>query len=436
MNINQDKSQTSELKSEEINQTAPEAKNILQTLSSWLKKFITVFKPNSLSKPVDNATYPDKTDRIRAISDLIKSVSSFIWLGVVFIIIFQLWGNYSLHNISHSSKPNTVTITISEQKRSQISADVAAALGKALVSARASASKNLEQWDTEVMERVDHPFLDWYYNYFNQLGMGVKAIWANLSSAYERGKAIRVNFSSTYVQNKAEKLIGDFQKEFAKQVFQPSLMQLQMERFTREAIETYVSQANQNLAGVQSKYEIPQPAWEKFLEGLGNTTYNAGGKEQNTSGRALLGARSYIATAAIMKGASVIAPKIAAKTVSKAASKAVTKIATKTATKAAAEGTGEMAVGLLGLKLLNPIAGLGVLAWDVWDHYHTVKVERPILRESLEKYLDEVKDSLLNDTENGILSSVNKFHDGIMDSLSHKPVITHQSKPYNHPMPK
>lgn len=210
MNINQDKSQTSELKLEKTNQTVPEAKNILQTLSSRLKQLITVFKPNSPSQPVDNGTFPEKTDRIRAISDLIKSASGFIWLGVVFIIILQLWGNYSLHNISHSSKPNIVTITISEQKRSQISADVAAALGKALVSARASASKNLEQWDTEVMERVDHPFLDWYYNYFNQLGIGVKAIWINLSGTSE--------------QEKAEKLIGNFQKEFAKQVFQPSLM--------------------------------------------------------------------------------------------------------------------------------------------------------------------------------------------------------------------
>ena len=27
----------------------------------------------------------------------------------------------------------------------------------------------------------------------------------------------------------------------------------------------------------------------------------------------------------------------------------------------------------MGLELLNPIAGLGVLAWDIWDYYHTVK---------------------------------------------------------------
>lgn len=58
-----------------------------------------------------------------------------------------------------------------------------------------------------------------------------------------------------------------------------------------------------------------------------------------------------------------------------------------------------------------------LLAWDIWDHYHTVKVERPILRENLERYMSEVKDSLLNNQENGILYTINKFHDGIMDDL-------------------
>lgn len=108
---------------------------------------------------------------------------------------------------------------------------------------------------------------------------------------------------------------------------------------------------------------------------------------------------------------------------SKGTSKVVAKIATKTATKVATEGTGEVAAGLLGLELLNPLAGLGVLVWDIWDHHQTVKVERPILRENLNNCLNEVKDSLLNDKENGILSSVNKFHDGIIDTLNSKPIL-------------
>lgn len=123
----------------------------------------------------------------------------------------------------------------------------------------------------------------------------------------------------------------------------------------------------------------------------------------------------------MIKAVSVIGTKVATKTAvksgTKAASAAATKIATKTATKVVAEGAGEVTAGIIGLQLLNPIAGIGVLAWDIWDHHNTVKVNRPIMRENIENYLIEVEDSLLNDRDTGILSSIYKFHDGIMDSL-------------------
>jgi hypothetical protein len=364
-------------------------------------------------KSDENVTYPDKTDRIRAWTDLIKSASTFIWIGVVLIIVLQLWGNFAVSSIRSTTRDNakTITVIIPETKRSQISADIASALGKALENSRISASENLEQWENEVMHRVDHPFLDWYYNYFTQLGIGIKGIWVNISSSSD--------------EDKREKLIEGFQREFAKQVLQPPLMQIQMERFTREAVDTYVSKANEDLAGVQSKYKVPQADWENFLEGLGGVTYNTGGNEQNISLRALSRGTGYVATAGLMKAVTVIGTKkVVTATVSKATSKAVTKVATKTATKVLTEGGGELAVGILGLELLNPIAGLGILAWDVWDHYHTVKVERPILRENLERYMNEVKDCLLNDKEYGILSTINKFHDGIMDNLESKSLVS------------
>jgi hypothetical protein len=310
-------------------------------------------------------TYPEKTDRLLAWSDLIKSASKFIWIGVVLVIILQLWGNFA-------------------------------------------ASNNLDQWRDEAVQRVNHPFLDWYYNYFTQLGIGIKAIWVNLTATSD--------------SDKAEKLIGAFQREFAKQVLQPSLMQLQMERFTRQAIDVYTSEVSRNLAGLQSKYSVPQPTWENFLQGLGHVTYNTGTKSQDLTLASLSVGRKTIAISAMAKAVGIIGTKkVVTATVNKATSKVVTKLATKTATKAVTEGTGELTAGLLGLELLNPLAGLGVLAWDIWDHYHTVKVERPIMQENLERYLNEVEASLLDDSENGILSSINKFHDGIMEKLSRAP---------------
>jgi large-conductance mechanosensitive channel len=133
---------------------------------------------NQLSENINIET--QKTDRILAYSEFIKSISKFIWIAVVLIIIIHLWGSFSTNHIKQKINPTTVTITIPQEKQYQISGDVTSALGKALVSARGSASNNLEQWKNEVMHRVDHPFLDWYYNYFNQLGIGAKAILLSL----------------------------------------------------------------------------------------------------------------------------------------------------------------------------------------------------------------------------------------------------------------
>jgi hypothetical protein len=358
-----------------------------------------------ISTPI--ISYPEKTDRIRAWSDLIKSTSKIIWISVVVLIALQIWGSFAINNMRSNSREleakTVVTITIPPENKYQISTDVATALGKALVSARVSASNNLETWQNDVMSRVDHPFLDWYYNYFTQLSIGLEAIWANLTTATN--------------EDKAEKLIGSFQKEFAKQVLQPPLMQIEMERFTREAVNAYVSEANRRLNGIQSSYEIPQPAWDNFLEGLGGITYNTGGQEQDLPLRALTRGTGYVATATMMKAVTTIGTKkVVTATASKAASKAASKVAAKTAGKALAEGGG-LTAGIVGLELINPIAGLGILAWDIWDHYHTVKVERPIMHENLENYVSEIKDSLLNDTDSGILASINAFHDGIMDNL-------------------
>jgi len=77
-----------------------------------------------------------------------------------------------------------------------------------------------------------------------------------------------------------------------------------------------------------------------------------------------------------------------------------------------------MTAGMVGLNLLDPIAAVGVLVWDIWDHYHTVQVERPVLQQNLEQYLSEMKDSLLNDQKNGLLSSIYSFHSSVLQQLA------------------
>jgi len=79
--------------------------------------------------------------------------------------------------------------------------------------------------------------------------------------------------------------------------------------------------------------------------------------------------------------------------------------------------TGSAVAAKLGAELLDPIVGVGIIIWDLWDYNHTVAVEKPILRDAIYDYLQQVKLSLLNNPENGIMSSINQVESGIIQKI-------------------
>jgi len=91
--------------------------------------------------------------------------------------------------------------------------------------------------------------------------------------------------------------------------------------------------------------------------------------------------------------------------VAKLSGKAGAKIASK---------TGATLAGKIGSQLLDPIVGIGIIIWDVWDYHNTVKIERPILHDNIADYLQEVKCSLLYNSENGIMKAIGEIESEIM----------------------
>ncbi len=360
------------------------------------------------SQASNTGSYPERTDRIRALTDCLKVLSPLLWVGVVLVIVIQIWGQFALSEVVYrlplSLVPRSVEITIPPSIQPHLSADLSQSLDQALNRAVQSASANLDQWEETVRDRMDTNFLDWYYNYFVQLKTGLSAIWINLTSPSE--------------EQKAKRLIQGFQTEFTRRVLQPELMQLSMERFTREAIEVYVEEVSRGLSDIQGRYRVPQPTWDRFLTGLGTVTYSVGGQQQDLSLQTLERGGVYLAGVTLVQTLKIVGfQKLGTKIASKAASKTAANLATKTAGKVLAKGGG-MTAGMVGLNLLDPIAAVGVLVWDIWDHYHTVQVERPVLQQNLEQYLSEMKDSLLNDQKNGLLSSIYSFHSSVLQQLA------------------
>jgi hypothetical protein len=120
--------------------------------------------------------------------------------------------------------------------------------------------------------------------------------------------------------------------------------------------------------------------------------------------KVLAGGSTYLLAKAMIP----VVTKIGSKVAASFAGKATAKMAAK---------TGGMVAGQLGAQLLDPIVAVGIVIWDVWDYKHTIKIDRPVLREAILDYLREVKASLLNNPENGVMASIYQLEGGILKSV-------------------
>lgn len=354
------------------------------------------------------ATYTEKTSRIQAWSEFIKTVTPFIWVAVILIVIIPLIGRgFIAGSLSGDSRDtgnrggDVVVIDRPIADPSKIDRAIATAITDAHTQAERFASEQLDEWVDELMTRVDGSFLDWYFDYFNQKKMEFSTPFIWLSSAAARW--IDTN-NPPPSQAVAEKLTEEFQTEFAKRVLRPKIAQLELERITRDSINQYVTELGNNISNVQSTYKIPQGEWERYLEDIAITINDTEGNVSNLSLKVLAGGSSYLVAKAMLP----VVTKIGSKVAASFAGKATAKMAAK---------TGSAIAGQLGAQLLDPIVAVGIIIWDVWDYKHTVQVDRPVLRAAILDYLQEVKASLLGNPENGIMAAIAQLESGILKSV-------------------
>lgn len=349
------------------------------------------------------ATYVAKTDRIRAISEFVKSISPYLWAIVIVVVIIPLLGRavIAIPPETRPVKPDPVVVVVDKFDWKILDESIITAIKNADVTAQNFAEAKLDDWVNGLMVNVDGSFLDWYFNYFNQKKLEFSApfIWASSAVAHW----VDSNQPSPE-QVVVEKMTEDFQLEFAKRVLRPKIAQFELESITNDTVNVYVSQLEKNISSIQGKYHIPQGNWERYLNEIAITINESEGVTSNLTLKTLVGGGSYL----FVKTAIPIAAKVGSKIATTFAGKAGAKMAAK---------TGGMVAGKIGAELLDPIVGIGILIWDLWDYNHTVSINRPILRASILEYLHQVKHSLLNNPTNGIMASINQLESGILKSV-------------------
>jgi hypothetical protein len=267
------------------------------------------------------------------------------------------------------------------------------------------ATAKIYTWAHTLEQRLDDDFLAWYFSYFQQQWLGLKAIgyWTAERLLHEH-------------PTMAEKITADIQEEFAKRVLRPEIAQMQLERIAHETITEYVRALQENLAPIPDRYNIPRAHWDGYLSTIAALIARAEGNRQIplslklfTSG-VVVGGIAGAATLTeflpplFVRSGAQLSTTVAAQ----GAGRAAATVATRTGAKVGVK---------VGGKFLGVIIGIGVLAWDIWDHQHTERVERPMLRQNLIDYLAELQHALLRDPETGIMTMIDAVEHTMVSAL-------------------
>ncbi|MEL7038285.1 MAG: hypothetical protein AAFO04_22115 [Cyanobacteria bacterium J06592_8] len=362
-------------------------------------------RPSS-SPSETSGSYTEKTDRILAWVQLFRSISPLIWAIVILVVIIPLGGQFFLNqafsssSINRESEPQTVVVQPSINWQ-EVDTAVAEALTTAHNQAESYASDQLTLWTDDLMQRVDDNFLDWYFGYFNQKQVEFKSVFVQLSSGVRNLLNPDLPSPSERV---AEVITQDFQEEFAKRVLRPQIAQLQLERLTQQTVKQYLNALSVNLNKIPVSYQIPEADWNRYLNDIAISIYGTEGEVSTLSLKVIVAGGGYLAMKPLV---TPLVLKVGSKVAANLAGKAGAKIALKTG----ASLTGKVAAGLLDCTV-----GVGILIWDIWDTYHTANIEKPILRETLAEYLEQVKASILDNPETGIMTAIDKIEATIITS--------------------
>jgi len=362
---------------------------------------------NQPQPPTDPKPPTEKTDRIKTWIQFLRTLAPFIWLIVLLIVIIPLIGQlfitnaFSPKNVIKDTEKTTIVVP-AQPDWSKINQETVQGLKNARASAENYASQELDVWVNELMNRVDNSFLDWYFGYFNQKQIEYKSLFVQISS----GVAHLLNSNNPSPEQKvAEVITKDFQSEFAKRVIIPQIAQLKLERLTQQTVNHYLEQLSVNINNISINYQIPKADWNRYLSEIAININDTEGDISNLSLKVLTAGGAYLAVKPL------VAPLVL-----KVGSKMVTKLASKAGAKIAAK-TGAALAGKIGAAVLDSTVGVGIILWDVWDNNHTANIEKPILRANLAEYLQEVKISLLNNPEKGMMTAIDQIQNKIIKSI-------------------
>lgn len=313
----------------------------------------------------------------------IKTVGIILWILVVLLVLLPLLGrlimNQALAAELNSSPPLEIT-----QNMVAFGNDDKKAFDKArniaYKDAKQYAKQELDQWEYELIDRIDTDFLDWYFNYFVQKKQELDVLLQYV------GEMLITGFNQSIVDDRIkDRINANISRQFSRLVISPESAESQFKNIVIETTEMYLEKLSLEINNVPIRYKINPSDWNQYLETIKVRLENEKGNE-------------FLPVEII--GGSYMASKIAAAVAAKAGSKV-----------AAGFVSSQVAA------IIDPLAAVALLGLDYWDYTNGVAQNKPRLREDLVQSLHQIKKTLLNDPESGVMSAVNELDEKIRNSI-------------------
>lgn len=333
-----------------------------------------------------------KSGWIEKVEKITKIIERLVWIFILTIIATSVANFLKIQSLPSGDFPPTDgPIPIEKPIPGEAGKEVYQALKATRIATIKFAETKFESWESDVMRHVDDSFLPWYFGYWNQQGLGIKYLAG--------GTYHLINSKSKTPEQYLENLI---QKEFENRALPPEINQLLFDEIIEDSVKFYTQELSQKIDVIPTHYKIPKEAWDRYINDISRMTEGSEASREVPLPEKTIVATTLGATQVLQ---TQIASKLAAKGVSKLAAQEASTLAAQGASKLAAKSSAKFA-GKLGAKFLGPVLGVGIIAWDVWDHYHTKSIQLPILRQNIKLYLDQVKTKLLTDPKTGLISVI------------------------------
>lgn len=291
-----------------------------------------------------------------------------------------------------SSSPSSAEIVSQERNWDEVNRQIVASLQVPYENTEDFVVSELNHWADSLIDRVDKPFLDWYFNFWHQKSAEfvTPLTWAT----YKLDSKFKILRTDDEKDLNANQLIrkhveGKFSRKFADMVLNEEA-QKDLKNIAYRALKVYESGITLRLEAIRINYQIPELDWERHLNDISMVILNTGTQTYD-----------------FQKLASNLTTDAIAITSVAATSKLVSSLAIKSVSKMAAKG-GVALAAKWGATLLDPTLGIGLIIWDIWSYKAEVGKNRPVLKKKLEEYITELKNAQIENIDG----------DGIMDAIA------------------